>query len=127
MVGILFSFWDGNFLQVGIGSFGSLLNDNSHTKRRPPFAKVSRSSGKEMDVVVKHISKSKKTATGFFFKQKITGNGGVGTQTALGTKWVAINLFVFMQGTVFFNFHGPLCASVVASGCIQLKSLLESR
>ena len=33
-----------------------------------PAAKVSRSSGKEMDVVVKHISKSKKTATGFLCK-----------------------------------------------------------
>ena len=36
----------------------------------PPFAKVSRSSGKEMDVVVKHISKSKKTATGCFLNKK---------------------------------------------------------
>lgn len=64
---------------------------------------------------------------GFFLNKKSLEMGGFGTQTALGTKWVAINLFVFMQGTVFFNFHGPLCASVVASGCIQLKSLSESR
>jgi len=48
--------------------------------RRPPFAKVSRSSGKEMDVVVKHISKSKKTATGFFLTKKPLEIGGLETK-----------------------------------------------